>query len=370
MKVVCSACHKSFNIPDERLPKKDSIAFPCPACKATIEIDLRARLSGAAPAPQPETTKRIWTTSAVPSGGEGGAGVAGAASGGEEGLPSGEKLIKMILQTAKDLPPMPQTTLKAHKIIKDPNASFEDLAAVMEMDQAIATRVLRMANSSYYGMSGNVSSIKHASTILGLKVLEELIVMAWSTKALATRMEGYGLESGDLWQHSLGVAFGSKIIANLKNPDMANDAFSAGLIHDVGKLVLDPYIQERQSAFKAFLADGKETFLSAEKAILGFDHGEIAAELCTNWKVPENLATAIRHHHNPAASGGNRLAYIVHMADAIALMSGMGAGVDGMQYAMDHGAMEMLGINSEDMSRIMVQIVEAVQTISADMQQP
>jgi HD-like signal output (HDOD) protein len=353
----------SLNIPDERLPKTESIAFPCPTCKALIEIDLRSRLSGAPPrpfgappAPRPEAAKGAGGASAAPPEPE------------AEGLPSGEKLLKRILQTAKDLPPMPQTTLKAHKIIKDPNASFEDLAHVMEMDQAIATRVLRMANSSYYGMSGNVSSIKHASTILGLKVLEELIVMAWSTKALASRMNGYGLETGDLWQHSLGVAFGSKIIATSKNPGLANDAFSAGLIHDVGELVLDPYVMERKDLFTAFLADGQQTFLSAEKGILGFDHGEIAAELCTNWHVPENLATAIRYHHAPATSGGSQLAYIVHMADVIALMSGMGAGVDGMQYCMDQEAMAKLGMTSDDMSTVMIQIVEAVQTISADMQ--
>jgi HD-like signal output (HDOD) protein len=346
----------SFNIPDERLPKTESITFPCPTCKAVIEVDLRPRLSEAPPTPSKEAAK-----------GDGGAGVRTARE--TEELPSGEKLMKRILRTAKDIPPMPQTALKAHEIIKDPNASFEDLAKVMEMDQAIATRVLRMANSPYYGMSGNVSSIKHASAILGLKVLEELVVMAWSTKALGDRMEGYGLETGDLWQHSLAVAFGSKIIATLKNPGMANDAFSAGLIHDVGKLVLDPYVMERKDAFATFLADGKESFLSAEQGILGFDHGQIASELCTNWHVPQNLVTAIRYHHCPAASNGNQLAYIVHMADVIALMSGMGAGIDGMQYYMDQEVMATLGMTSDDMNAIMIQIVETVQTISADMLQ-
>ena len=222
-----------------------------------------------------------------------------------EGLPHGEELKKKILRTVKDIPPMPQTTFKAHELIKDPNTNFEDLARVLETDPAIATRVLRMANSPYYGMSGTVSSLKHASAILGVKTLEELIVMAGSTKTLSTRMEGYGLEVGDLWQHSLGVAFGSKIIATRKNPSIANDAFSAGLIHDVGKLVLDPYILERKQAFLTFLSSGgKETFLNAERHILGFDHGELAYELCTAWHVPNTLATAIRYHHNPSESDG------------------------------------------------------------------
>jgi len=364
---VCSTCRRSLTIPDERLPKTESIAFPCPVCKALIQVDLRPQPSGAPIVARPAPAQQAQPAQPVQRAQGGGGG--GAAPRAEEGLPSGEKLMKKILQTVKDLPPMPQTALKAHEIIKDPHASFEDLAQVMEMDQAIATRVLKMANSPYYGMSGNVSSIKHASTILGLKVLEELIVTAWSSQALGNRMEGYGLETGDLWQHSLGVAFGSKIIATLKNPGMANDAFSAGLIHDVGKLVLDPYVKERRDAFTAFMSEGTRSFLDAEKGILGFDHGEIASELCTNWHVPQNLGTAIRYHHCPAQSNGNQLAYIVHMADVIALMSGMGAGIDGLQYHLDQGAMTTLGITSDDMNTIMVQVVEAVQAISADMLQ-
>ena len=357
MKIVCPTCRNSFIIPDERLPKKDAIVFPCPVCKGAIGLDLRSAPSEAPSPRSPEAVKRE----------EGGAEVRSAVEAG--GLPSGEALKKKILRTVKDIPPMPQTTFKAHKLIKDPRTNFEDLAKVLETDQAIAARVLRMANSPYYGMSGNVSSLKHASTVLGLKTLEELIVVAGSTKSLSNRMEGYGLEAGDLWQHSLAVAFGSKIIATRKNPGMANDAFSAGLIHDVGKIVLDPYVLERRDAFQTFLSGGKETFLSAEKEILGFDHGEIACELCMSWNVPDTLATAIRYHHSPSESNGNQLTHIVHMADAIAMMSGMGAGIDGLQYYMDEEAVAMLGLKPDDMSAIMVEMVEAVQTIAKDMAQ-
>jgi HD-like signal output (HDOD) protein len=357
VKIVCPTCHNAFIIPDERLSKKDTIVFPCPACKGKIGLDLR---SGPSEAPPPRSQEAV-------KGEEGGAGIRTALE--ADGLPSGEALKKKILRTVKDIPPMPQTTFKAHKLIEDPRTNFEDLAKVLEIDQAIATRVLRMANSPYYGMSGNVSSLKHASAVLGLKTLEELIVVAGSTKVLNSRIEGYGLEAGDLWQHSLAAAFGSKIIANKKNPSMANDAFSAGLIHDVGKLVLDPYILERKHAFRTFLSSGQETFLSAEREILGFDHGEIAYELCMTWNVPDNLATAIRHHHNPSESNGNQLTYIVHMADAIAMMSGLGAGVDGLQYYMDQEVVAMLGLKPTDLSTIMTEMVEAVQTIAKDMPQ-
>lgn len=359
MKIICPTCRNSFIIPDERLPKtKDTIVFPCPVCKGAIGLDLRSTPSAMQPPRSQATAKDGEKEAAVPT------------TSGADALPSGEELKKTILRTVKDIPPMPQTTFKAHKLIKDAGTNFEDLTKVLETDQAIAARVLRMANSPYYGMSGNVSSLKHASTVLGLKTLEELIVMAGSTKVLSSRIEGYGLDAGDLWLHSLGVAFGSKIIAAKKNPAMANDAFSAGLIHDVGKLVLAPYILERRQTFQTFLASGKETFLSAEKQILGFDHGEIACELCTSWNVPADLATAIRYHHNPAESNGNQLTYIVHMADAIAMMSGIGAGIDGLQYEMDDVVVTMMGFTQDDLSIIMAEMVEAVQAITTDMRQP
>ncbi|MBI4634323.1 MAG: zinc-ribbon domain-containing protein [Deltaproteobacteria bacterium] len=354
MNIVCPACRKSFNIPEERLPKGETVLFPCPACKGTIGVDLRSRPGTEPPLPSQKAAK-----------GEAGADIRAALE--AEGLPSGEELKKKILRTVKDLPPMPQTTFKAHELVKDPNTNFEDLARVLETDQAIATRVLRMANSPYYGMSGTVSSLKHASAVLGVKTLEELIVMAGSSKTLSNRMEGYGLEPGDLWQHSLGVAFGSKIIATRKNPSIANDAFSAGLIHDVGKLVLDPYVLERKQAFLTFLSGGTETFLNAERHVLGFDHGEIAYELCTTWHVPHTLATAIRYHHDPSASDGNQLTCIVHIADVIAMMSGMGTGIDGMQYHMDEAVASKLRIEPDELSTIMLEMVEAVQTISSDM---
>jgi HD-like signal output (HDOD) protein len=116
------------------------------------------------------------------------------------------------------------------------------------------------------------------------------------------------------------------------------------------------------------MADGQIPFLVAEKEILGFAHPEIAYELCKTWKVPQSLGTAIRYHHSPANSQGNELAYIVHMADAVAMMSGMGAGVDGMLYEMDDGAMGFLGLQEEDISVIMVEMVESVGKIKTEMQ--
>ncbi len=330
MKIECPHCHKTYDLDEKSLPVADMVTLPCPQCKKPITLNL-----------EPE--------------GEG------------EGEPAGEKLKKRILATVRDLPPMPQTILKAQEILRDPLSSFDALAKVLETDQAIAARILRMANSPFYGMMGKISSLQHASTVLGVKTLQELIIMAGTSDILAGKLEGYGMDSGELWLHSLGVAFGSKLIAARKEPGLANDAFAAGLIHDAGKLALDPYISEKIETFNAVTEDGSENFTGAERRILGFDHAELVYELCMAWNVPEPLRSAVRFHHKPAESGGSLLAFVVHMADAIALMSGVGTGLDGLQYDLDQEAMTRLGIQEDDISEIMQQVVESVQEIIKDM---
>ncbi len=341
IRVECPNCHKVLDIPDERFPKNTEITFPCPDCKGTIALDLKAKSVDGGTSSSP--TK-------------------------QEDLPKGEALKKKILRTVKSLPPMPQTVLKAREIMANPNSDFKELSELLETDQAIAVKVLKLSNSSYYGMSGKISSIQHASVVLGHKALGELITMGGTASILGDTLQGYGLEAGDLWRHSLAVAFGARIIANKKNPSLSNDAFAAGLIHDAGKLILDKHVLERKESFEEFMADGQQTFLTAEKQILEFDHSEIASGVCKNWNIPESLTIAIKYHHYPSRSQGNELAYIVHMADVVAMMTGLGLGIDGLVYEADEAAMEFLGLQQEDLNHLMAEVLESVQKISDQMQ--
>jgi HD-like signal output (HDOD) protein len=349
MKITCENCGKVYNIPDERIPKDKKIAFPCPSCKGTIHIDMR-------PA-------QIREDSAQPKAKKPGPSIEV-----ERDLPSGDILKKIILNRLTELPPMPQVMFKAREIMNDPTSSFKALADILEKDQAMATRVLRLSNSAYYGLAGKVTSLQHAAVLLGYKTVGEVVAMATSSKLLGDSLEGYGLNSGDLWKHSLAVAISSRLIAAKGHKELENDAFSAGLIHDAGKIVLNKYVLERRDAFEDYMNDQSKSFLDAEKEILGFDHSEIAAGMCDVWKIPKSLVSAICFHHNPSSTNGNVLAIIVHVADALALMSGIGAGVDGMLYKMDQRAQESLGLNEEDLRAILDQTVESVEKITEQFQ--
>ncbi len=339
MIVQCPDCQKVSEFHDDQLAFANAVSFTCPGCKTKIKLDLKSIRE------QDSSSHPRATT---------------APSSGKKPLIS-QALKNQILRTVGDLPPMPQVVQRAREVMANPTSSFKELAIVIVTDQAIAAKVLRLANSAYYGTSGRVSSIQQASIVLGQKTLSELVSLASTSKLMGKTLKGYGLGAGELWHHSLAVAFGSRLIATKKNPVLADDAFSAGLIHDAGKLVLDKYILDHKESVEQFMSSGAESFLAAEKEILGFDHAEIASEVCKVWKVPDHLSTAIRWHHSPSRSKDNPLGYIIHVADFIAMMSELASGIDASSYEMDDGAVEFLGLEKEELNKIMSQMVASVQ---------
>lgn len=341
MRVSCSSCRKSYTLPDDRLPHGRLVSFPCPACKAKITLDLR---------PEADDGNRL---------------VFKPLSESADTELSSEEIKNRIIKRVNDLPPMPKVLIKARGVLSDPNSSFKDIANIIESDQAIAAKVLKVANSAYYGLSGMVSSIHQASVVLGYKTLEQVITMASSSALLGQQLKGYGLNAGGLWKHSLATAMASRLIAQKRAPSLENDAFSVGLIHDAGKLALDPHVLKKRDAFDAFLQDRSPSFLLAERHILGFDHTEIAYDLCKKWKLPENQADAMRYHHCPEGSGGNQLAHIVHLANHIAGLAGFGGGPGFQELPVSPDSLEILRLKPENAEEMAGQVSGAVNELTA-----
>ena len=273
-----------------------------------------------------------------------------------------------ILRSLVELPPMPNIILKAREIMEDPGSSLKELSGVIEHDQAIVARVLALANSAYYGLSGLVSSIQHASILLGQKTLGELITIAASSRLLSKKLKGYQLDPGDLWKHSLAVALGSRIIAEKKDTDLVEDAFIAGLLHDAGKIILDPYVLEREKQFKKIKKAAEKTFIEAEKEILGFDHAEVMSRAARFWRYPDTQTTAIRYHHYPLRSGNSQLAFMVHLADFAAKEAGFKSQDTASSSEIDPQTLKILGLKEKDISTISAEIVESVEKLATEFQ--
>lgn len=276
-------------------------------------------------------------------------------------LPSKYKLQKKIMDSIKSIPPMNQVIDKARKVIENPDSSFEELATLIEKDQALAVNVLKIANSAYYRRVTAVSSIKEAVVVLGFETLDELITIACVSPHLHKRLKGYDIKADSVWWHSLASASGAKIIAHMTDPSFENEAFTAGLIHDVGKLVFDKYVYERKDIFLEHMSDDQVTFYDAEKIIFGLDHAEIAEKICKKWNFPKRITTAIKYHHNPWASRNNELSYIVHASDQIAAWAELGA--EDLMLDISDELLERLGLKTDDVEQILIEVTEYADNI-------
>lgn len=278
----------------------------------------------------------------------------------------GNALKKKLFKGLDSLLPMPQVVLKAQNLLTDPNSSFEELANTIETDQEITLKVLSVVNSAYYSLKKEVCSVRQACVMLGLKVIAEIIMAAGTSSLFNKALHAYNMNPKGLWQHSLATALGSRKIANAISPALANEAFLSGLFHDVGKLILDEQIFSRNDAFKDFLGNSPNTHFEAEKQILGFDHSEVASELCKKWKFPKAVTKAIGRHHNLNPDQVDDLAFILHAADNLTKMNGNGNSGGCILYELDDHVMQFLALEENDINDIMVEVNDSVNQISAE----
>ena len=326
--ITCPGCKKSYRIPDNELPADKAVELLCPACSTVLSI------SGNAP-----PTARPAAASA-----------------------SGPELMEKIIQTSKALPPMPQIIARANEVLSSDTAGFREISQVLESDQAMATRVLRIANSAYYGVSIPVTSVQQAAALLGFQTLFELITVVSSSKMMGKRLDGYNIDARSVWQHSLSVAVGAKAIADKYRPELINDAFMAGLIHDAGMLLLDKYVHENKKKFNSLLSEDK-TFQDAETELFEFDHAALACRYMKKWKLPANLTHAIRYHHRPADSGFDALSCILHIADAMANTNNLET-----NFVMEDRALPAIGMDPEDLDRMTFEMEAMVEGIVQSME--
>ncbi len=356
MKIICPACAAIYQIPQELLPRGGKFSFKCEKCGNQIHV-APPLMKEMGPIPKTPVDERSEPAKGT---------VPDSAAHDTAKVQALKRKIRMSLMGF--VPSVAQVITRAQMVMANPNAGLRDLAQVIETDQGITARALKVANSAYYGLAGNVNSIRHASVLLGNKILGEIIMMAGMRGFLGERLNGYGMDSEVLWRHSLAVAVGSKLLGAKKQPELAEGAFVAGLIHDAGMIMLDAHVFEKKEAFDKIVKDGLHSFLYAEKAVLGTDHPEVGAEMFREWGLPRTLLKPIANHHSPSSSGGE-LACIVHLADVIARRSGYGTGIDDTLYEMDVKALEALGFQEEDLAMAGAEIGEAVEKITKELQE-
>jgi HD-like signal output (HDOD) protein len=240
------------------------------------------------------------------------------------------------------LPTVPGIVAKISRIVENPETSVADVGRLISQDQVLSAKVLRMANSAFFGMSRKISSIPQALIILGFEVVKGLVLTSSVFDMIQKSMAG-------LWEHSIGCAAASGVVATLLGRDDAEEVLVAGLLHDLGKVVLALNLPEEMKLVRQKVEQENLLFYEAENQILDFDHAEIGQWLAEHWNLPESLAEPMRLHHKPEkAVLKPEWTAIVHLADIIVRAKGFGNAGDTLVPNVSMAAWEILGLKKTD----------------------
>ena len=214
-----------------------------------------------------------------------------------------ERLKSQIMQKIEEIPSLPAIVYKVMELVNSEKSSASDFEKIVARDQALAARMLRMANSSFYSLSRKVSTISDAVVYLGHNTIRSLVLGASTSSLFKRSLPAYGYQREGLWQHANIVASLAREVASDAHltSEEIESCYVSGLLHDIGKLVLGPFAQKQADNFITLIQEGKE-LIDVEKELLGFTHGEIGRILLDKWKLPRNLVETVHHHHQPEIS--------------------------------------------------------------------
>ena len=201
------------------------------------------------------------------------------------------------LDRIEDLPTLPAIALEVNKMLEDLNTSIKDLTNMIEKDQSMASKILKLVNSAFFGLSTKVSSISHAMTLLGFNTVRNAVVSVSVIKAFKNCNSIKDFDIKDFWKHSIGVALISRHISHISKTGVPDDCFICGLLHDMGKLVI---LQNFSELFLAALESSVQnniSFYEAEKKENPVDHAKVGGYMAKKWRLPLHITDTIRYHH-------------------------------------------------------------------------
>ncbi len=274
-----------------------------------------------------------------------------------------------ILGKLKDVPQLPVAAVKVMELLQNAEYDTANLIKTIEHDPGLTTNILKLANSAHFGASRSISSLRDAVVRLGTRQVEKLIITAAVAPLARQDIKGYGLPPGELLKHCVAVAVGVEQTARIIGVELPSYAFTAGLLHDMGKVVMGTFVEVDETPITRMVSKKGIPFDEAERKILGIDHAEVGAALLRQWQIPEEIIETVRWHHHPSkAKVEKTVCEITHIADIIALGSGIGAGLDGLKYEVDEDVMVKLKLKARTMEMIVVGIMNELEGLKDSLQ--
>ncbi len=244
------------------------------------------------------------------------------------------------------------------------DADMNEVSEKIRLDPGITTNLLRLANSAAFGGAQSISSLRDAVVRMGIRKVTDVVVTYHMAERLISPLEGYNLQPDELLRHSLWTAIASQEICRLLKMPKPDLLFTAGLLHAMGKIVLDPFVDENQEALLTLVRSENLSFDAAEKKVLGWTHAEVGSTILSNWRFPDTLVKVTRWQHDPDQACDFKItAYIVHIGAYLAYSSGVGCGIDGLSYRLSNKAIHELGMKKRDIEYVASQTLDQVAEI-------
>ncbi len=267
--------------------------------------------------------------------------------------------LEEILNLAKHAPPFPKVAQRVMEMIEDPAVKAQDLAEIIQFDEAITANVLKICNAAYFGLSRKVSSLDEALVVIGHDILKDIIVTSSSARFFKGKTaEGYQLEEGELWKHSVAVSIMSKQLSKHVKEVNPGTAFTCGLLHDIGKRFLSTFVADDFRKILEKVTKEKASFVEAEKEYLGTTHAELGGMILGQWGFAPELQDAVKFHHDPEALGREPLTALTALSNVLVVSMGIGVGAAGMATKMRGAGLKRFGINTLALDICMANLLE------------
>jgi len=253
-----------------------------------------------------------------------------------------------ILALIRHVPPFPKVAERVVQLLKDPDVTARQLAEVIQYDQSITANVLKICNAAYFGIPRKVNSLDEGLVVIGHDILKDIIIASSSARFFQGKVgAGYGLEQGDMWRHSVATGIMAKLLVrHIKDVDQGS-AFTAALLHDIGKRFLSSFVADDFEKIVDKVSRENCTFVEAEQEILGINHAALGGMILEKWGFDQQLADAVREHHNAAALDREPLTALVALSNSLVISIGIGVGEDGLAAELRGDGLKHFGITMD-----------------------
>lgn len=283
-----------------------------------------------------------------------------------------EQVVADAIREISHIATLPEITLKIVELVESPKSTAQDLHKVIANDPALCARILKVVNSSFYGLPGQIGSINRAIVMLGLNAVKNIAIAASLAKLFRGGELTPNFSAKSLWVHSVITAATAKILADRLGFAVSDEAFLSGLIHDIGIMVEMQY--DRARLIDVVQKVGSDSqgipaveMIGIEESIFGANHQQFGAGLCHKWKFPSNFANVTGFHHKPldAPLEARTLPCIVYIADRLAAETAQGFRLDLVSTDMDPGVMETLKLTTDMLNQLRADLPEQLKSVES-----